>query len=1217
MSIYDNAISGTQVWSKEFSGLNKIQVSSGVFTCALDPDIDWRSKNYWIETIVSGKVLSPRNKITAQAYALHSNTAEEISKTSGEIYFSIGDSTYTKITTQGIEVKGNIKGEALEIENIVIGTILETGNLKIYGDIESTGTIKAGTGDSNNWNKAYTERMQWDGTSTVLDADTGRTSLELGDMALQNKNEVEITGGYIKEISSITVTNDVEISGDLKVTGGIETGTLKVGGKEFSSTNEIYWTSSTAVSGSIYYSGGNVGIGIENPTKELEVNGTVKALMFEGDGSGLTNIGASAVQSTSLEGAIQVHSSITENKLYIDEDGNIGIGTQSPKGKLSIQGSFATPAYYEHSRIIFNNEDKYGIAGGMISGSTDLDLYIWSAKDSIGKNKDIRFMSTSNGASNPDTSAWQTNMIIKGYSGNIGIGLTDPQYKLDINGSLKIQTGSIYFADGTSMSTAYTGQADKLENNLDAEITADADDNSSGEIKLNIGTSTKAKITDTGLDVTDKLKAKEIEAGTSDTTGSLKVYGNIESTGTIKAGAGDSSKWNEAYTHRLKWDGAGEGLDAETGRTSLELGGMAVQDKNKVEITGGYIKEISSITVIKDVEIGGDLKVTGGIQTGTLIDDFKHFGHLATALKAVSGQEEQKGFSNMVNEIKKTRLQTSHVDESLFKDRVDEKIKEVSGSFEKFKELTNFAGEKAKKLIGKMFQTSKDDTIIKDIDKAVGLFKKDKKAYTTRRDVIIVKFLSGLMGRKLNDFIYEHEELESKIYRDLKKTVKNKSDEEISLQAHKKALVKQKKNWGDFYEEIEYLYWKMDELLKSYDSKYGILDLQDFKNVLNMVIEKYGNEELKSVGLDAIVHEFAKGFLKAGMNKNKELIINVADKNAGAIKDPQEKNVRVIYAGDLNAKLSARLKFIHDKSEAMKNKQGTAELVLGKDTLTTIQKGTASKKELKDMLKLVKEQKLKALAYSGSGHVVCGTGKLINEKLIDWLYNRIGKLTKQSVTGKDIVQYVNTFELPIIIMSKLYKDENVLLKECSKYFSSIGLSGKVDKDKLKKLIKDTKQGILFNSNFGLVSGKTFTRSVPWIRQLTFGKAILVSNNEKVVKGQITSDMQKLTLNKDEIITLELKEDLSVALKAGENLIENYKPRLILDDDAVNLGIFVKTLVRVKAANNVIADTLKNIGGGLAAALLSGHIKTIKMNEQIGLNADIDTQKLFEAVAAAA
>jgi len=47
-----------------------------------------------------------------------------------------------------------------------------------------------------------------------------------------------------------------------------------------------------------------------------------------------------------------------------------------------------------------------------------------------------------------------------GYTGNVGIGTTTPAQKLEVNGSIKLTTGSggtILFPDGTAQSTAWTG----------------------------------------------------------------------------------------------------------------------------------------------------------------------------------------------------------------------------------------------------------------------------------------------------------------------------------------------------------------------------------------------------------------------------------------------------------------------------------------------------------------------------------------------------------------------------------------------------------------------------------------------------------------------------------------------------------------------------------------------------------------------------------------
>lgn len=98
--IYDAATNGSQKW---VSNDVNVSVSSGVFTYTLTPTtIDWRGKDYWIETVISGKILSPREKITAQAYALHSQTAEDIRKSPGQsVNFTIGNDTRATLTPAG------------------------------------------------------------------------------------------------------------------------------------------------------------------------------------------------------------------------------------------------------------------------------------------------------------------------------------------------------------------------------------------------------------------------------------------------------------------------------------------------------------------------------------------------------------------------------------------------------------------------------------------------------------------------------------------------------------------------------------------------------------------------------------------------------------------------------------------------------------------------------------------------------------------------------------------------------------------------------------------------------------------------------------------------------------------------------------------------------------------------------------------------------------
>lgn len=71
---------------------------------------------------------------------------------------------------------------------------------------------------------------------------------------------------------------------------------------------------------------GKVGIGTTNPSEALEINGTVKASLFQGDGSGLTGT---------------TKWSDSERGIYYDA-GNVGVGTTDPQSELDVRGTTST-----------------------------------------------------------------------------------------------------------------------------------------------------------------------------------------------------------------------------------------------------------------------------------------------------------------------------------------------------------------------------------------------------------------------------------------------------------------------------------------------------------------------------------------------------------------------------------------------------------------------------------------------------------------------------------------------------------------------------------------------------------------------------------------------------------------------------------------------------------------------------------------------------------
>ena len=87
------------------------------------------------------------------------------------------------------------------------------------------------------------------------------------------------------------------------------------------------------------YVGGNLGVGVDPPTVALDVNGTVHATAFVGDGSGLTNVAGviSGIDPGYLPRA-RTSSTVVDSGVYQDVNGNVGIGTSVPAAKFEVDG---------------------------------------------------------------------------------------------------------------------------------------------------------------------------------------------------------------------------------------------------------------------------------------------------------------------------------------------------------------------------------------------------------------------------------------------------------------------------------------------------------------------------------------------------------------------------------------------------------------------------------------------------------------------------------------------------------------------------------------------------------------------------------------------------------------------------------------------------------------------------------------------------------------
>ncbi len=378
---------------------------------------------------------------TQNGYVLAYNDAYprfELVEQSGGVSFNgstaNGLLTYGNSTTADVETNLTFDGNHLDIAN---------GHLVLpYGEINDAGTDLNIVGTN-----AVTLQSS---AGTALTIPNASTNVGIGTVSPGEKLEVS---GNIKISSS---SNYLQASNIQNLISG---GTFRI--KNFSGSSLAEFQNDGDV-----YIPGNVGIGTNSPESPLHIsNSTDELLKLTSTGANSeirfspntsafdVRIGATA---SSANSEFYVETAGTK-RLYVDNSGNVGIGTTSPSQKLQVAG---------HTRISGVGNGLYFDTTGstesnVIATINDYETLIATNRGSAGfgviGNSDIRF-----GFGTSYNTA-QTKLYINGSSGNVGIGTTSPSQKLDI------QDGQLTFTQ-SALNQAVSGRIRFNEYSSDSSV---------------------------------------------------------------------------------------------------------------------------------------------------------------------------------------------------------------------------------------------------------------------------------------------------------------------------------------------------------------------------------------------------------------------------------------------------------------------------------------------------------------------------------------------------------------------------------------------------------------------------------------------------------------------------------------------------------------------------------------------------------------------------
>ena len=187
-------------------------------------------------------------------------------------------------------------------------------------------------------------------------------------------------------------------------------------------------------------SAGNVGIGTAAPTYKLDVTGSIKASVQGRFGGGSAATPSYSFDADSDSGMFRAttnalgFSTAGTERMHIDASGDVGIGTSPGSNRLHVKGNVVGASITTRFEPQANNAQSTLYLSS--TGSGDGGYFYNSNNNTAGlfSYGDYTF---NVGTANISGAVGDPRMVIK-QAGNIGIGLTAPQSKLQVDGGIQM-----------------------------------------------------------------------------------------------------------------------------------------------------------------------------------------------------------------------------------------------------------------------------------------------------------------------------------------------------------------------------------------------------------------------------------------------------------------------------------------------------------------------------------------------------------------------------------------------------------------------------------------------------------------------------------------------------------------------------------------------------------------------------------------------------------